>query len=106
MYRLSPRQEAVYHKATAAAEVQSFEAEYAVSWTEGKLVLRKKSFADICKQLEKKFNCQIQVENDRLRQKLFTGKFIHNETLPQILDIIRVNVPFRYRMTDNLVTIY
>lgn len=105
-YRLAPSEEAVYHKATATVQLQPFEAEYVVSWTEGKLVFRKKPFADICKQLEKKFNCRIQVENERLRQKLFTGKFIHNETLPQILDIIRINVPFRYRMTDNLVTIY
>lgn len=105
-YRLSPSEEAVYHKATAAVQLQPFEAEYVVSWTEGKLVFRRKPFHDICRQLEKKFNCRIQVENDRLRQKIFTGKFVHNETLPQILDIIRINVPFQYRMTDNLVTIY
>lgn len=106
VYQLTPNQSAVYHKETTGIALHSFESEYAVGWMEGKLLFKKKPFADICKALEKKFNCTIRVNNPEVRKKVFTGKFVNNETLPQILDVIRINVPFKYTLSNNQITIY
>lgn len=105
-YLLVPNQSAIYSKRTSSIELQPFEAEYVTSWMNGKILFRKKSFADICKMLERKFNCIIQIQNAELYQKVLTGKFINNERLPQILDVIRINAPFKYTISNNLVIIY
>jgi ferric-dicitrate binding protein FerR (iron transport regulator) len=103
---LQPGQSAVYDKATAGIEIDYYEPEYAIGWTTGKLLFRKKTFSDICKSLEKKFNCTIEVKNEEIHTKLFTGKFLNGETLPEILSIIQINIPFRYKTESNHITIY
>lgn len=105
-YHLTPSTSAVYDKNTKVVQLEPFEREYAIGWTEGKLFFKKKSFGNICKSLERKFNCKITIEKVGLEHKVFTGKFINNETLPQIFNIIRINVPFQYTIVDNQVTIY
>lgn len=105
-YHLTPNTSAVYNKNTKDIQLEPFEKEYAIGWTEGKLFFKKKSFGNICKSLERKFNCKITIEKADLEHKIFTGKFINNETLPQIFNIIRINVPFQYAIVDNQVTIY
>ncbi|CAK7047580.1 MAG: hypothetical protein PARBA_01645 [Parabacteroides sp.] len=105
-YHLMPNTSAVYDKNTKDIQLEPFEKEYAIGWTEGKLFFKKKSFGNICKSLERKFNCKITIEKAGLERKIFTGKFINNETLPQIFNIIRINVPFQYTIVDNQVTIY
>lgn len=106
VYQLTPCQSAIYYKETTGIELQPFETEYAVGWIDGKLLFRKKTFSDICKVLEKRFNCTIRVNNTELQKKVFTGKFVNNETLSQILDVIRINVPFKYTLSNNQITIY
>ncbi len=105
VYHLIPNQSAIYSNLTEGIEIQPFDAEYVVGWVDGKLLFKKKTFNEICKVLEKKFNCTIQVSNTEVQKKLFTGKFVNDESLPQILDIIRVIVPFNYTITNNHVKI-
>ncbi|MDR1624329.1 MAG: DUF4974 domain-containing protein [Tannerellaceae bacterium] len=103
---LQPGQSAVYDKETAEIKIDYYEPEYAIGWMTGKLLFRKKTFSDICKALEKKFNCSIEVKNEELHKKLFTGKFLSGETLPEILSIMQINIPFRYKTENNHITIY
>jgi ferric-dicitrate binding protein FerR (iron transport regulator) len=103
---LQPGQAAVYNKETAGVEVDYFDPEYAIGWMTGKLLFRKKTFADICKVLEKKFNCTIEVKNEEIHKKLFTGKFLNDEPLSEILSIIQINIPFRYKTENNHIIIY
>jgi ferric-dicitrate binding protein FerR (iron transport regulator) len=103
---LQPGQSAVYDKATAGVEVDYYEPEYAIGWMTGKLLFRKKTFSDICRALEKKYNCTIEVKNEEIHKKLFTGKFLNGESLPEILSIIQINIPFRYKTENNHITIY
>lgn len=102
---LVPNQSAVYNNSTAEVKIEPFDAEYVVGWIDGNLFFKKNTFKEICKVLEKKFNCSIQVNNKEVQKKLFTGKFVSDESLPQILDIIRVIVPFNYTITNNHVQI-
>ncbi|MDR3142657.1 MAG: DUF4974 domain-containing protein [Tannerellaceae bacterium] len=99
-------QSVVYDKETAELRTDCCEPEYAIGWVTGKLLFKKKTFSDICKVLEKKFNCSIEVKNEEIHKKLFTGKFLNDETLPEILSIIQINIPFRYKTENNRITIY
>ncbi|MDR1202479.1 MAG: FecR family protein [Tannerellaceae bacterium] len=103
---LQPGQSAVYDKETTGIEINYYDSEYAIGWMTGKLLFRKKPFSDICKTLEKKFNCTIEVKNEEIHKKLFTGKFLNDETLPEILSIIQINILFRYKTENNHITIY
>jgi ferric-dicitrate binding protein FerR (iron transport regulator) len=103
---LQPGQSAVYDKATAGVEIDYYEPEYTIGWMTGKLLFRKKTFSDICRALEKKYHCTIEVKNEEIHKKLFTGKFLNDESLPEILSIIQINIPFRYKTENNHITIY
>lgn len=105
VYHLIPNQSAVYNKEVAAVEILPVDVEYTVAWVNGKLLFKKNTFKEICKALERKFNCTIHVNNVKAQQKLFTGKFVNDESLPQILDIIRVVVPFDYTIKNNHIEI-
>ncbi|MDR0743818.1 MAG: DUF4974 domain-containing protein [Tannerella sp.] len=104
--QLLPNQSAIYDKESSYVEIASFDPDYAVGWMTGKLLFKKKLFREICKALEKKFNCSIEVKNEEIDQKLFTGKFQNDETLPEILNVIRINIPFQYKIENNHITIY
>ena len=105
-YLLHPNTSVSYNKETRAMELEPLEKEYAIGWMEGKLLFKKKSFGDICKSLERKFNCEIKIQREDLANKIFTGKFVNNETLPQVFNVISVNVFFNYEIEGRRVTIY
>ena len=105
-YLLDPNTSVSYNKDTREVELEPFEKEYAIGWMEGKLLFKKKSFGDICKSLERKFNCEIMIKREDLANKIFTGKFVNNETLSQIFNVIRVNVFFKYEIEGKRVIIY
>jgi ferric-dicitrate binding protein FerR (iron transport regulator) len=104
--QLQPNQSAIYDKESSYVEIAPFDPDYTIGWTTGKLLFKKTLFREICKTLEKKFNCSIEVKNEVIHQKLFTGKFQNDETLPEILNIIQINIPFRYEVENNHITIY
>lgn len=104
--QLRPNQAAVYNKESSHVEIGLFEPEYVTSWITDKLLFKKKSFPYICKVLEKKFNCTIRIDNKEVHKKVFTGKFMSGETLPEIFKVIQINVPFKYKIEDSHITIY
>jgi ferric-dicitrate binding protein FerR (iron transport regulator) len=104
--RLSPDQAAVYAKETSQIQIEACDSKYAIGWMSGEVLFKRKSFPDICKILSRKFNCSIDIRNEAIKKKVFTGKFANNETLSEILDIMRINFPFNYTTEDNCVTIY
>ncbi len=105
-YLLKPSVAAIYDKNTQKVQLAPFEEELAIGWIDGKLIFKKRSFKDICKSLERKFGYDITINKSDLEEKIFTGKFIDGETLSQILNIICINVPFKYQIMDNKVIIY
>lgn len=73
---------------------------YYTSWKDGDLSFNQTSFSEICKLLERKYGVNITIKNPQLANAKFTGRFINGEGLYQVLDIIKKNTQFSYKLGD------
>ncbi|MDR1743780.1 MAG: FecR family protein [Dysgonamonadaceae bacterium] len=104
--KLTPNQSASYNKETSKIEISPYDPESTIDWMTGDIRFKKQSFHAICEALEKKFDCEIVIQNKSISNKKFTGKFMNDESLREILNTMQINIPFRYEIENNVVTIY
>ena len=103
---LAPGQESVYNKYTGQLQLRTFDMQHTPDWLNEGLIFNKASFRFICRALEQKFNLEFEILNHTIENKQFTGKFIHDESLFDILETIKINAPFSYQVKGNKVIIY
>ena len=104
---LSPGYQSTIHKGTQENRVQDIEVTDEIGWVTGKLNFKQTPFSDIAATLERAFNVNIQIENQSLLQKRFTGKFEHGENLEQIFEVFKLSMPFtiNYQKENNMIII-
>lgn len=69
-------------------------------WIDNKLVFRDESFDELAVRMERWYNVGIQIDDQQLKQRRFSGIF-ENETFEQALEALKISVPFRYEQTGN-----
>lgn len=104
--KLIPGQASSYNKKTTNLSLYTFRKDEVTAWTTPKLFFDKDTFFNVCKKLEKHFDVTITLKNKKLENKILTGRFTDNESLTDILDIMKVNQPFKYKIQNNEVLIY
>jgi transmembrane sensor len=65
------------------------------AWLDNKLVVNNLTFGDMARLLERKYDVQIAFGDEGLRQEHLSGVF-ENETIEQVLDILRMTTRFTY----------
>jgi ferric-dicitrate binding protein FerR (iron transport regulator) len=88
---LLPGDQSVIRKTSHENRVREVNPEDVTGWIDGKLHFRHTPFSEIVATLERTFSVHIQVENDLLLRKNFTGQFIHGESIAQIMEIINLS---------------
>jgi len=68
------------------------------------LSFKKEKLETLVPHLEKKYNTRIEVQNEALKQKRFSGMFT-TETLQEALESLQISYPFEVRTKDQLVII-
>ena len=76
------------------------------AWTTGDFYYLNKPLADIAKDLERRFNVTIIIENKKLADELFTYHANENITLDDILRHLKKTNIFNFRKKENLILIY
>lgn len=102
---LQPNQKAVFDKSTGTLSVKPFEAESELAWTKGIMVFHGRSLLEINHELERKFGVDIRMNYPEIEKDLFTGTF-DNNSIEDVLDILRIHYGFDYRINQKTVTIY
>lgn len=74
-------------------------------WKDQLLVFNNEPLGDMALKMERWFNVKISIEDAGLKQERFNGKFVHNETVYQVLEAIRHTTPIRYTAVDNEIRI-
>lgn len=103
---MSPGEQVIYDKLTNNISKQKVNIHEDLSWTEGKLLFRNTQFRDIVTELQRKFNVKIVIESKNLENALFSGDFIRNETLDQVLHVIAKGNKISYKIEGDSVKIY
>jgi len=104
---LSPGSQSSIHKVSLENEIQNIDVTEETGWLTGKLYFRQTPFPDIVATLERVFNVNIQIENQSLLQKKFTGKFEHGENIEQIFEVFKLSTPFtiNHQKETNIINI-
>jgi hypothetical protein len=55
--------------------------------------------------MERWFNVQIVIQDSTLRQERYNGKFVHNETIYEVLEAIKKTTSISYSVEDNKIFI-
>ena len=75
------------------------------SWKDQMLVFADETFEDIAIKMERWFNMKIKIEDNRLKQERYTGKFVHNETVYEVLEAIKLTTPIVYTVKNEEIVI-
>ncbi len=94
---LQPNDQLTYDRNTSAIEVIQVPAEETDGWLSGQLLFHNSSLAEIIQTLERRFGMSINNQTRIPVSKLYTVKFVRNETLDEVLDVLEDVVGFSYQ---------
>ncbi|SFH40050.1 FecR family protein [Pedobacter insulae] len=73
-------------------------------WVADTLVFRKEKLKDLVLRMEKKYDLNIEIQSEQLKEKRFSGTFT-NETIHQALAALKLSYPLTYTINKRLVVI-
>ncbi|HYX08281.1 MAG TPA: FecR family protein [Bacteroidales bacterium] len=82
------------------------EIEAITAWKDDALVFDDETFESIARRMERWFGMKIEVKDSVLQNERFTGKFVNNETIYQILDIFNRSESIKYTTKNKAIIIY
>lgn len=74
------------------------------AWMDNKIAFSNCQMSDIAIMLERRFDIQIEFKNQHLKEYRYTGIF-DDESLDDILNIMKISKPFNYRLNGKKLTI-
>jgi ferric-dicitrate binding protein FerR (iron transport regulator) len=85
--------------------VRKVDPESLVSWKDQMLVFSGESFEDLAIKMERWFNVRIRIDDVELKTERYSGKFVHNETVYQVLEAIKITTPIVYKVERDTIII-
>ena len=73
-----------------------------IGWINGNLVFDADPMEDVIQKLEKWYNVDIEIKDNRLKKYKLTGTF-KGETLNEVLALLQYSSDFKYRLTEGRV---
>lgn len=98
---LSPNQQLSFNKKEEKAIVSAVNASNSILWTQGILQFSEKIFPEIAKELERKYNVDIEVQSTSLDKEIFSGSFTSDYTLEQIIHEIDMDNKYKWSYKNN-----
>jgi ferric-dicitrate binding protein FerR (iron transport regulator) len=74
------------------------------SWKDDRWVIEKRDIEGLVNDFERRYNIKILLTSDDIRKYHFTGT-LQNETIEQVLVILRHTIPLKYKIDKGLITI-
>lgn len=104
-YILKPNQEIVFNKIDNSVLINTVTGENS-SWKDGSLVFQDATFNDIVNTIERRYGVTIDYSKQAFLDTPYTIKFIHNESLEDVLNVLQGVVGgFEYKKEKSKITI-
>lgn len=101
---LTPGHIALWNKVTKRIDVQEVETSEYTSWREGKLVFESRTFEEMFRVLERKYNVKIENHYPELNSGRYRARF-EDETIEQVMRTLVESRLFSYTIKDNTIVI-
>lgn len=102
---LRPDEQFVYNRNTRHAMVQQVDAKQFTAWTTGYYYFPEQSLEAILYRMSHVYGVQFTVQSEELNQRTFTGTFYRGQSIKDIMEIIRLSIPIKYKINERQVTI-
>lgn len=102
---LKPDEQFVYNRNTHSATLRKVDASQFVAWTTGYYYFPEQSLKAILYRLSHVYGVTFTVKSESLNQRYFSGTFYRGQSLKDIMEIIHLSIPIRYKIDDHHVTI-
>jgi len=96
---LEPGKKAVFNKTKKNVMVGNVDVDKYTSWRDGILIFRDDSMSEVVKRLSRWFNVDITISDPEIENYIYTATF-SNETLPQVLYLLKVSAPINYKIVE------
>lgn len=102
---MKPNEKLVFNKQSKHMETYQTDAYRSTLWTSGKLCFVDATIDQISKDLERKYEVKIQIENKQIKKELFSGSLNLNLSLKEILSYIDVDKKFKISQVGDTIKI-
>jgi ferric-dicitrate binding protein FerR (iron transport regulator) len=96
---IKPGEHAVFDTVTNKLTISNVDVRKYTSWKDGVLIFRDDHMEDVVRKLDKWFNVEIILQGPELKEYVYTATY-RDETLPQILELLRISAPIKYNITN------
>jgi len=94
---LKPKEQLVFNKKTSEIDITEIPETEIEGWLSGQLIFTEVNFDEIIRTLERRYDIVLENRISNLHSKQYTIKFLKNESLPEILNILEDVVGFSYQ---------
>lgn len=101
---MKPGEQLVYNGGEKKINVREVNTNLFTAWKDNKMIFVNMSMEELKVLLERKFGVEIEISDPRILQYHFDGTF-RNETIFEILDIIKRTLPIQYRVEGQKIVI-
>lgn len=102
---LKPRQQLILNNKTGEIRRQTVNLQEYTSWKDGVLTFRNLTWDEIATILERRFNVDICIASDKIRNERYFALFKYGENIEQILDKLSYKRPWKYVKRENVIEI-
>lgn len=93
---LVPNEQLSYNKTQFKTTLSVVNSSNSIAWTNGGLYFLEKSFQDIAKELERKYDVKIEIQSNVLNDEIFTGSFASDHKLEEIIQEMDMDKKYRW----------
>lgn len=105
--KLRPGEEFKMLKSNGVFKITTVDAEEATIWKDGGICLNDGTIHDLIHIMERQFNVNIYLTSEKYDSEVITAKFIHGESIGDILKVISSLLPeMKYTITNNNIYIH
>ena len=101
---MDPGQKLVYDTRDSKVQLYATSGESEIAWKEGKIIFRNTPLEEGLRMLEKRYNVEFIIKNDRLKGDSFTGTFT-NQRLERILEYFQLSSQIRCPLISVIIII-
>jgi ferric-dicitrate binding protein FerR (iron transport regulator) len=104
--RLVPGERAIVEKSDATITINKVDTELTTSWKDGKLIFRNTSLNEVTKQMERWYNCHIEVDERLKSSDISYTATIQQETIEEVLKMIEISTHVKTKIENRNVKIW
>ena len=97
---MRPGQRSVYKEENQKVYTENVDVDKYTAWRDGNLIFHDDKMGDVVKRLSRWFNVEIVINDPEIKSYTYKATF-RNETLSQVLNLLKISAPIDYQISGN-----